>query len=188
MSASRRAWLAAGVLAALASCVDEDGGGQVDAGRGALDLVAGYDGLPTMAPGNDCLGCHYANGRASGRVWTVAGTVFPRADSATSEGLQGVQVLLTDVTGKALTLHTNAAGNFYTAESLGQLQTVALQTPTRRLVMNLAIVGGGLGLALSPNGTVSCNICHTLDPANVDAGAPALGDFGAPGRLFIPPD
>jgi hypothetical protein len=60
---------------------------------------------PMMEPGSDCLECH---GGGEARRWTVAGTWRG----------QGNQVFVQDAGGKSLTLHTNQAGNFWTAEPL----------------------------------------------------------------------
>lgn len=143
-----------------------------------LDEIAGFSGLPTMQPGVDCLSCHAAGGRAAERPWTVAGTVFPSVDAGLSSGLEGAQVLLTDTAGRQLTLTTNAAGNFYTAEALADLADVQIQRGQRRVRMELPAVGGGSLLLLG-----SCNRCHQDQPK---AGAPVLGIQGAPGRLFVP--
>jgi hypothetical protein len=85
-------------------------------------------------------------------------------------------VLLTDVNGKTLALRSNAAGNFYTSESLGALRRIEIQRGNHRLAMNLDVSGGG---ALDLVG--SCNRCHT-----VAGKAAPLGIGGAPGRLFVP--
>ncbi len=176
---------------------DESGNAPLPA---PLDQVAGFSGLPSMQPGADCMSCHRAGGNASARVWTVAGTVArrrrrlpppvtPGAGSGCPGGLEGVQVLLSDVNGQSLTLTTNAAGNFYTDQPLATLNTVMIQNGTRRMVMDLGLIGGGgaiLANGVAPSdgssdGGVSCNVCHSA------AGPPpAFGRFGAPGSLFIP--
>jgi len=61
---------------------------------------------PLMEPSSNCMECH-DGGEA--RRWTVAGT-WP--------GGQGSRVSVQDAGGKGLTLRTNRAGNFYTAEPL----------------------------------------------------------------------
>jgi hypothetical protein len=128
-----------------------------------------------MNPGIDCLSCHAAGGLASARPWTLAGTVFP---SATADaGVPGAQILVTDVNGKRLTLLSNAAGNFYTAEPLGDLTDIEVQNGSHRLSMQLGVIGTG---ALQLVG--SCNRCHQI-AANA---GPTLGVSGAPGRLFVP--
>jgi hypothetical protein len=143
-----------------------------------FDDIAGFSGIPTMQPGADCLSCHSARGLASARAWTVAGTVFPALDAGPNQGVQGVQILIQDSAGKRLTLTSNAAGNFYTAEPLADLVDIEVQNATHRLRMPLSVIGGG---SLSQVG--SCNRCHLDLPAST---GPLLGQQGAPGRLFIP--
>jgi hypothetical protein len=152
-----------------------------------FDAIAGYSGSPTMNPGQDCLICHCSTacapgqadgGLASYRPWTIAGTVFPSASANVDAGLGQAQILVTDVTGKQLTLTSNAAGNFYTEEPLGDLTDIEVQSGGRRMVMQIGVVGSG---ALELVG--SCNHCHTDQPY---PGDPGLGLYGAPGRLFVP--
>jgi hypothetical protein len=94
---------------------------------------------PMMEPGSDCMECH-DGGEA--RRWTAAGTW----------GGQGNQVVLRDAGGQVLTLRTNRAGNFWTAESLRFPITVAV---------NGQVMPGppqGANLAAARDG--SCNRCH----------------------------
>jgi hypothetical protein len=130
-----------------------------------------------MNPGDDCLVCHLSNGLASGRPWTLAGTVYPTADASPDAGLALAQILITDSTGKQLTLVSNAAGNFYTAEPLADLVDIEVQNGGHRLVMQTSVVGSG---ALELLG--SCNSCHQLSSTP----GTTLGVNGAPGRLFVP--
>ncbi len=113
-----------------------------------------------MRPGSDCLHCH-GGGRA--QTWSMAGTLFGNPDATTGAGLEGASVLVTDADGRTLTLHTNAAGNFYTAESLTFPVRVEVQKDGIGVAMNQA----------APHG--DCNGCHGDPPAN-----------DAPGRLFLP--
>ena len=80
-----------------------------------------------MAPGENCMrsGCH--------GNFTVAGTVFPSAASAASAGLANVSVVITDANNAQTTLTSNAAGNFYTSQSMAlPLQSVyVLRNGTR---------------------------------------------------------
>ncbi len=169
-------WAAAFGLAALTAC------GSPATGNGSpspLDVVAGWSGSPTMDPGMDCLLCHSPDSsarcsttpcRASQKAWTAAGTVYGDPDAGVSDGVASAQVIVTDATGKTLTLTTNAAGNFYTAEPLAlPLSSVMVQNGSRRIAMNL-----GPTFPLPPD-IRSCNVCHTQPPA-----------FTAPGRLFVP--
>ena len=109
---------------------------------------------------------------------SVAGTVFPSRAAAATQGVEGVEVLVTDANGKQLTLRSNGAGNFYTAESLADLVDIQVQNQTRRMRMDLSVVGGG-----SLRQVGSCNRCHLDAPSGL---SPTLGQQGAPGRLFIP--
>ncbi len=160
--------------------------------------LAGLGGVPTMLPGSDCLRCHRPGGTAASHVWTVAGTVFPTATACPLDGgpgcgtgVEGVEVLVTDVNGRSFTLTTNAAGNFYTDQPLATLQTVMIQNGTHRMNMDVSIVGGGQALlamstsgqAPTADGGVSCNACHALGSF-----PPTPGLLGAPGNLFIPQD
>ena len=159
-----------------------------------LDDLAGFSGVPVMQPGADCMQCHRSGGNGAERVWTAAGTVFPRPDACPLDGgpgcltgVQGVQVLLTDANGQQLTLTTNSAGNFYTDQPLATLTSIMIQNGKHRMVMNLGVFpDGGVDLvsnqvAYPADGGVSCNACHTA--AN---GPPILGLYGAPGNLFVP--
>ncbi len=90
---------------------------------------------PMMRPGSDCLECHGgAGGEESGRRWTVAGTWAG----------QGNQVVLVDAGGKTVALHTNRAGNFWTAEPLA----FPLQASVNGTAMPQPVTQG------------SCNRCH----------------------------
>ena len=162
-------------LTLVAACGDSSG--TLPEGQ-PFDDVAGLSGIPTMQPGADCLSCHVAGGLASARPWTVAGTVFPSRAAAATQGVEGVEVLVTDANGKQLTLRSNGAGNFYTAESLADLVDIQVQNQTRRMRMDLSVVGGG-----SLRQVGSCNRCHLDAPSGL---SPTLGQQGAPGRLFIP--
>ena len=134
-----------------------------------LDVVAGYSGVPTMDPGQDCLACHSMGARASYRPFTLAGTVFGSPGDLPDAGVSGAQVLVVDGNGKALTLTSNAAGNFYTEEALQfPLQSLEIQKGAARMAMNLSP-------SLVPPAINSCNLCHNQPPA-----------FAAPGRLFVP--
>jgi hypothetical protein len=135
-----------------------------------------------MNPGADCLLCHTTlndGGLASYRPWTLAGTVFTALDAQVDAGLPLAQVMVTDSTGKQLTMLSNAAGNFYTAEPLADLVDIEIQKGDQRMIMQTSVVGGSLALV------GSCNRCHQ-DTGNT--ASPTLGILGAPGRLFVPPN
>lgn len=174
--------LGALVLLAAAGCNNQTGTAPLGE---PLDELAGFAGVPVMQPGADCVHCHRADQAASDRQWTIAGTVFgsptacayfsPDSGTGCKGGVEGVQVLVTDDQGQTLTLTSNAAGNFYTDEPLGPLTSLMIQKGKRRMIMNIDAAGG----LPSP---VSCNYCHT----DQNPGSPALGNYGAPGSLFIP--
>lgn len=126
----------------------------------------GFATGPLMKPGDNCLRCHRTERTEypSAPPWTAAGTVFPGPDSPTSDGMSGVQVILSDAEGNAVvTLTTNAAGNFYTSQALPEGFRVALEYEGERIAMPCA----------PPLG--NCGACHNM---------PAIG--GTKGRVFIP--
>ncbi len=82
--------LALAVAVALTGCIPEEG--------------------PMMSPGEDCLSCHGGSGgEEDARPWTVAGTL---------SGSEGSRVTVFDSNGRSITMRTNQAGNFYTAEGI----------------------------------------------------------------------
>lgn len=119
-----RSALAAALLGA-AGCIPEEG--------------------PMMEPGSDCLECH---GGGEAPRWTVAGTC------GSSMGCfgQGNRVEVRDAGGRVVTVRTNRAGNFWTAEPLRFPITVAV---------NGRVMPGppdGENLTTARDG--SCNRCH----------------------------
>ena len=131
---------------------------------GLIGLSGTGCGIPTdspvMRPGDNCLRCHSGE-RA--QAWTVAGTLFASPTATTDMGVEGASVFVTDANGKTLTLHTNGAGNFYTAEDLVFPLRIQAQRGSTQVGM----------LMRAPDG--ACNSCHTDPPAN-----------GAPGRIYVP--
>ena len=126
----------------------------------ALAAACGIpDESPVMQPGQDCFQCHGRNAQA----WSVAGTIYPAADSAASAGFGGAKVFLTDAQGRAFTLTSNSAGNFYTAEPLKFPLHVEADANGVRMAMSAPVTSG------------SCNTCHAQPPT---------GD--ALGRVFVP--
>lgn len=120
---------------------------------------------PLMRSGENCLSCHRTGGQAARRVWTAAGTVYPRADSAVSEGVEGVTVRIEDSTGKRVTLVTNAVGNFYTSEPLAKPLSMRVEYDGKERAMPIPLDAEG-----------ACNACHSSPDA--------IG--GAAGRIRIP--
>jgi hypothetical protein len=129
------------------------------------DSEFGFETGALMRPGEDCDFCHRAGSQyATAPRWSLAGTVYPRADSAAGEGIAGVKVSITDEAGQELlSLTTNAAGNFYTAAPLPDRYLVALEYQGQRIEMPCAPPSGG------------CAKCHRRPPNGF-----------APGRLFVP--
>jgi hypothetical protein len=117
-----------------------------------------------MKAGENCLSCHRQGGQATRFPWTAAGTVYPAAISAASDGVAGVAVEIVDAAGKKVLLTTNAAGNFYTAESL--------QLPTK---MAVTYKGKRAEMPGELKALGACNACHS-HPDPIDAA----------GRIRIP--
>ncbi len=130
----------------------------------AAALLAAACGIPdegpAMRPGDDCLSCH--NG-ADAPAWTVAGTVFSDPNASVAAGEEGAEVIVTDAQNRTITLKSNSAGNFYTAEALAFPLAVKIQRGSYVMEMGEAPASG------------SCNSCHTVPAQD-----------GAPGRLFVP--
>lgn len=135
--------LTAAALSALAACGIPDQG-------------------PAMQPGQDCMGCH--DGAVAAPAWTVAGTVFSDPNAPLNAGMPNAQVIITDANQQTLTLNTNSAGNFYTAEPVVFPLSVQIQRGTWKMAMQSSPSSG------------SCNSCHSIPKGNP----------GVPGRLFIP--
>jgi hypothetical protein len=70
---------------------------------------------PLMVPGENCLNCHGSRGA---KRWYAAGTVYADGQAKADQGIQSAQVIITDKNDRTITLETNGAGNFYTAETL----------------------------------------------------------------------
>jgi len=114
---------------------------------------------PLMLPGEDCIGCH-DGGEA--RAWTAAGTVFQTRTSGTGSSARGARVHLRDANGRSITLETNQAGNFYTAERL-------------RFPLRARLEQDGVVREMTPEVEYGgCNHCHTIPPEDL-----------APGRLSV---
>lgn len=118
---------------------------------------------PMMRPGWNCLSCHREDNPQGAPIWTAAGTVYPAADSAIDEGLEGVSVILSGPNRDEVRLVTNAVGNFYTVEPLATPFEARLEYQGRIRRMPVAPPAG------------ACNACHAMPPIS-----------GAPGRLFAP--
>lgn len=131
--------------------------------RGALLLLvfaacAPPDEGPWMDPGTNCQTCHRAGG--TGPAWSVSGTLFETSES--EAGAAGVTIHVTDRNGQVLSITSNGAGNFYTAEELALPVRIVLEANGRR-VQKPGFTESG-----------SCNACHRSE-----------GD-GAAGKLARP--
>ena len=120
---------------------------------------------PEMRAGENCLDCHGSGtGLEQGRAWSVAGTVFDSFSSGPDEGVGGAEVRLTDNNGSEVSLTSNAAGNFYTAEPLSfPLQRACVERNGEVFCMRREVPDG------------SCNRCHNIPPM-----------WAAPGRVRSP--
>lgn len=120
---------------------------------------------PLMHPGRDCDGCHRSEGE--GPRFAVAGTVYSLPDEPDDcFGVEGVDVEITDATGKVWLLETNEAGNFYLSASAG------IEAPYMARVLD-----GDLERVMATAQTDGqCATCHTQTGAN-----------NAPGRVLAPP-
>ena len=130
----------------------------------ALTACAGGEG-PLMLPGQDCLSCHSGSAAKAidAPVWSVAGTVYAASDADPNAGVEGALIHITDAAGVKLTLRSNLAGNFYSAEVLAfPLQQVCVERAGASSCMQNVAQG-------------SCNSCHTLPSQNQ-----------APGRITAP--
>lgn len=125
----------------------------------------GFETGPLMLPGEDCTRCHRTGSSYDkAPVWTVAGTVYPSADSGASNGVPSVNIIVSDATGVMLeTLRTNAAGNFYTSRSFPEGYRVELEYQGEHIAMPCPPPSGG------------CAKCHSDPPIGF-----------APGRIFVP--
>ncbi len=154
--------------------------------RGVLAAAALASGCipergPLMMPGENCLECH-GGGALPGepptiadpddaRRWTIAGTVFPLVSAGVKEGVRGAKVHVRDADGRALTLSTNRAGNFYTAEPV-------------RFPLRVSVEHGGIVREMEPDVPYGgCNACHRLPPrreapGRISIGGDAGGDEG----------
>lgn len=118
---------------------------------------------PLMRPGDNCLRCHSEGTGTGAPPWFAGGTVFSAKDASPSEGVLGVDVLLTGADGETLHLVTNEVGNFYTPVVLQKPFHVAIEYQGKREEMPLSPPAG------------SCNACHSLPPVG-----------NAPGRIYVP--
>jgi hypothetical protein len=125
------------------------------------DLLTDANGNdPTMRPGGLLVVSRHGPHRRHG--------VPTLHEPLNCNGKSGVQVVITPASGKAITLSTNAAGNFYSKTAVAMPFTAKV------------VVGGVEKRMMTAQSTGNCNLCHTQDGASQDGG------MRAPGRIIIP--
>lgn len=124
----------------------------------------------TMQPGLPCVTCHALGGKATGKTFDIAGTVYPSAHEPDNcnGGPIGVTVVITDANNQDHSLAVNAVGNFYHADFFGFQK---FPTPYRARV----VAGGKTRAMTAPQTDGNCNVCHTQ-----------TGTQKAPGRIVAP--
>ncbi len=120
------------------------------------EALGSVDHEPTGSlhrPGQPCLVCHGADYTPGDEVFRVAGTVYDLPSS--TEGLDGVTVVLTDADGQEFRLESNRAGNFYMESDDGDPRFplwVSIESGGTRTRMESPIMREG-----------SCAHCHTRE-------------------------
>ena len=118
----------------------------------ALGSESGPTG-PLHRPGQPCLVCHGGQGPAK-QEFSVAGTVYENQGGGNPA--EGAVVTIEDVTGRALSPTTNAAGNFYITKSDW--------VPSYPTMMSVTSSDGTVSdtMLTHVNRDGSCASCHTL--------------------------
>lgn len=114
-----------------------------------------------MLPGRVCWSCHQPASQAARFVFTAAGTIYSRLDAACNEeGLADVTVELFDEQNQiVLSMITNRAGNFFTAEPLGDAPLrVRVSKDGRVREMTDPLSSGACALCHFPGGVASGRI------------------------------
>lgn len=148
----------------------------VFAGLASVAVLAGVTALAARREGpdalrnqgEDCVSCHREGGKAPRTLFTISGSVFRAAAGEPREtGAAEVELLLTDASGRRITLRTNSGGNFYSRQEVLFPVQVALRT---------------LPVGVPRQGPIdtcqhgNCNQCHAYERPGV----------GARGRLVRP--
>ena len=110
----RGLFLACAALIGLSGCLAETAQEQEPAVQGDYE-----DGDEKHRPGQPCLLCHGPDHfpRAPGEeIFILAGTVYGFVDDAEDDGLDEVDVEITDATMRTVVVQTNSAGNFIVSE------------------------------------------------------------------------
>jgi hypothetical protein len=133
--------------------------------------TGGDSGNANMHPGKACRSCHVAFGKATGKTFDVAGTVYPSAhepDDCNGVSVAGAQVIITDANGQTHALDVNAVGNFNHPDLFG---FAAFPVPYHAKV----VYNGQERVMSAAQTSGDCNSCHTQDGASM-----------APGRIMLP--
>ena len=130
------------------------------------DEASGGGPGPTHRPGQPCLECH--DGTIA-PAFTVAGTIFERADSLAPAA--GATVTLRSADGSpAFEKSTNSAGNFYL--------TAGEYHPVYPMRVSVSYQGTEVTM-VSPIGRAgSCATCHSDPAGNASAGRVFIPDGG----------
>jgi hypothetical protein len=118
-------------------------------------------------PGKECIECHRPGGKDPDHLFTAGGTVYAFPAAAADAGVGGVEIVITDASGRVVRLTSNDAGNFWTDARLAFPVAVRARH---------AGADGGAGAGSPPCLSGRCNECHAL---------PASG--GARGRIAAAP-
>jgi hypothetical protein len=118
------------------------------------------DVLEEMNSGKACIACHNNSGQ---EPFLLGGTVFPTLhEPDRCYGAKDLRVVVIDRTGNAHNMTTNAAGNFFTLDTI--------EPPYRAMVVR----GNDIRMMATPQTDPDCNGCHS-----------EWGN-GAPGRIMAP--
>lgn len=133
--------------------------------------TSGDSGSANMHPGVACKSCHVIGGKATGKTFDVAGTVYLTAhepDDCNGVNASGAQVIITDAQGNDHPIGVSGAGNFSHNDLFG---FGAFSTPYKARV----VYNGKTRVMSTPQTNGDCNACHTEGGAS-----------GAPGRIMLP--
>lgn len=122
------------------------------------------EGSSNMKPGGACMACH---AREGGKVFTIAGTVYPTAhepdDCNGANGAAAMTIVVTDANGLIVNARVNGVGNFSARAAIVPPFRVKVTDGARERAMVGTLTAG------------DCNTCHTEQGVN-----------GAPGRIIAP--
>ncbi|MEI6873982.1 MAG: hypothetical protein WCL50_02510 [Spirochaetota bacterium] len=133
----------------------------VSDGPSGLKWIGGNRENQLMNPGLSCIGCH---SKGEGPRFSVAGTVYTKADEKDLDfGVEAAVVTITDAKGQVQKLTSNKAGNFFSRKAVAFPYTASVSFKGKEHAM------------ATPQKTGDCMMCHS-----------AKGMGGAPGRVMIP--